>query len=59
MTKFKHTPEQARALVAKALRSGKYEQGRMVLEREDKTFCCLGVAGTTSMHTMWGGRISS
>lgn len=41
---FKHTPEQARALVAKALRSGKYEQGHSALETGSGAFCCLGVA---------------
>ena len=41
---FKHTSEQARALVAKALRSGKYEQGSGAREKAGETFCCLGVA---------------
>lgn len=27
----------------KALRSGKYKQGRSFLKREDGTYCCLGV----------------
>ena len=37
------TPAEARELVAQALESGEYEQGRMTLCRHNK-YCCLGVA---------------
>lgn len=40
----KYTPEEARALWVKALRSGKYKQGTGRLRGEDKSYCCLGVA---------------
>ncbi len=43
MTTFKHTPEEARELVAKALESGDYTQGNGFLCREDR-YCCLGIA---------------
>ena len=36
-------PEQARAKLVEALRSGKYEKGIEALRREDR-YCCLGVA---------------
>ena len=37
------TPEEARALWVKALRSGEYKQTRGQLRNEDR-YCCLGVA---------------
>ncbi len=40
---FKHTPEEARNLVADALESGNYKQGVMYLDAGGK-MCCLGVA---------------
>ncbi len=43
MTQFKLSPKEARSLVADALESGKYEQGKGWLERDGK-LCCLGVA---------------
>jgi hypothetical protein len=41
--------ENAQKWVA-ALRSGKYKQGRLTLERMDGTFCCLGVACMVAME---------
>lgn len=42
---FKHTPEEARNLVADALESGNYDQGHSVLHNIlYNTWCCLGVA---------------
>lgn len=43
MTQFNLSPEEARSLVADALESGDYEQGKGWLERDGK-LCCLGVA---------------
>ena len=37
------TPQQARELWVKALRSGQYQQTKDVL-RDDSGYCCLGVA---------------
>lgn len=42
---FRHTPEEARELVAIALESGAYKQGQGCLHNSVKdTYCCLGVA---------------
>ena len=40
--KYKHTPEEARALLVAALRSGEYEQHTGQL-RSNSGYCCLGV----------------
>ena len=41
------TPEEVRNLLTAALRSGAYQQGRMILKNhirgQDDTYCCLGV----------------
>ena len=55
-TKFNNTPEQARRLVAVALRSGKYKQGQGWLCRTPKgadtpEYCCLGVATIVAMES--------
>lgn len=42
--KFKHTPEEARDLWVKALRSGKYRQVAKRLANVNNGRCCLGVA---------------
>lgn len=37
----------------KALRSGKYKQGRTALRRREQAYCCLGVACDVSKKGRW------
>jgi len=52
---YKLTPTQARAALAKALRSGDYKQGRGSLQNRDG-FCCLGVACDVFQKTEGQGK---
>ena len=36
-----------------ALRSGKYEQGRLTFKTPEGSYCCLGVLCTVMKHSEW------